>query len=266
MPYFNNGGVQIHYEIEGEGPDLVMIHGFAANIDVNWRQPNWISTLKDDNRLILVDCRGHGKSDKLYDPKQYGMHMREDIIKLMDNLSISKANLFGYSMGGSITLSILLSEPNRVKSAIIGGFTPMIFKPELMKQFYEPVIIGLKKENKEDIKNPVALNFRNFADSTGEDLNALVAVMEGNFTDGDANLRFDSLNSIKSVFKKVRTPVLSVVGSDDVMISNKAIFAETMPGACHFQIQGRNHLTVVPDERFHVIVKAFLNYINNKSK
>lgn len=264
MPYFNNNQVKLHYEIEGKGPDLVMIHGFAANIDINWRQTNWISTLKDDNRLILVDCRGHGKSDKPYDPKQYGAYMREDIIKLMDHLSIFKANFFGYSMGGSITLSILLSEPERVKSAIIGGFTPMIFKPELLKQFYEPIITALKTDNKKDIKNPVALNFRNFADSTGEDLKALVAVMEGNSFNRDENLFFESLNSIKSAFKKVKTPVLSVVGTDDILLSNKTIFAEAMPGACHFQIQGRDHLTVVPDERFHIIVKAFLNFINKK--
>jgi pimeloyl-ACP methyl ester carboxylesterase len=102
MPYFNNNRVKIHYEIEGEGPDLVMIHGFAANIEINWRQTNWISTLKDENRLILIDCRGHGKSDKPHDPNQYGAFMREDIIKLIDSLSISKANFFGYSMGGSI--------------------------------------------------------------------------------------------------------------------------------------------------------------------
>lgn len=266
MPYFNNEKVKIYYEIEGEGPDLVLIHGFAANIEINWRQPNWIKTLKDDNRLILVDCRGHGKSDKPYDPKQYGMHMREDIIKLMDHLSISKANLFGYSMGGSITLSILLSEPKRVNSAIIGGFAPMIIKPELAKQFYEPVITGLKTENKKEIKNPLALNFRNFAESTGEDLKALVAVMEGNFVMVDENLKFTSLNDIKSKFKKVKIPVLSVMGSDDVLISNKAIFAESMPGACHFQIQGRDHLTAVPDERFHIVVRAFLNYINGKGK
>ncbi|NHJ22762.1 MAG: alpha/beta hydrolase [Candidatus Lokiarchaeota archaeon] len=264
MPYFNNNQVKIHYEIEGKGPDLIMIHGFAANINVNWRLTNWISALKDDNRLILVDCRGHGKSDKPYDSKQYGAFMRDDIIKLMDHLSISKANLFGYSMGGSITLSILLSEPERVKSAIIGGYAPMNFKSELIKLFFEPVITGLKTENKKDIKNPAALSLRNLAESGGEDLKALIAVMEGNSSNRDQNLLFDSLDSLKSTFKKVKIPVLSVIGSDDVLISNKAIFAETMPGACHFQIQGRNHLTVVPDERFHIIVKAFLNYINKK--
>jgi hypothetical protein len=158
----------------------------------------------------------------------------------------------------------VLSEPKRVKSAIIGGFAPFLAKPELLKQFYEPTIAALKAENKKDIKNPVALNFRKFAESTGEDLKVLAAVMEGNIAFRYENLVFDSLNSVKSVFSKVNIPVLSVMGTDDALISNKTIFAEAMPGACHFQIQGRDHLTVVPDERFHVIVKAFLNYINKK--
>jgi pimeloyl-ACP methyl ester carboxylesterase len=264
MPYFKNNQVKIYYEIEGEGPDLIMIHGFAANIEINWRQPNWVSTLRNDNRLILIDCRGHGKSDKLYDPAMYGTHMRVDVIRLMDHLSISKANFFGYSMGGSITLSILLSEPNRVNSAIIGGFVPSPAKPELTKQFYEPVIGALKASDKKEIKNPIAQNFRAFADSTGADLNALAAVMEGNFLQSDVNLVFDSMATIKSLFKKIKVPVLSVVGSDDVLIQNKTLIAELMPGACHFQIQGRDHLGAVPDPRFHMMVKAFLDFINKK--
>ena len=56
MPYFDNEGVKIYYEFEGTGPDLVMIHGFSSNIDDNWRAPNWIETLKDENRLILMEC------------------------------------------------------------------------------------------------------------------------------------------------------------------------------------------------------------------
>jgi pimeloyl-ACP methyl ester carboxylesterase len=266
MPYFNNNDVKIYYEIEGEGQDLIMIHGFAASIEINWRQPNWISTLRNENRLILIDCRGHGKSDKPYDPAKYGRHMKEDVIKLMDHLSILKANFFGYSMGGNIALNILLSEPNRVNCAIIGGFIPSPANPELIKQFYEPVIHGLKTDNKKEIKNPIAKNFRAFADSTGADLKALAAVMEGNFIQKDESLTFDSLATIKTLFKKVKVPVLSVVGTDDELIQNKTLIAELMPGACHFQIQGRDHLTVVPDPRFHMMVRTFLNYINEHTE
>ena len=264
MPYFNNNDVKLYYEIEGEGPDLIMIHGFAANIDVNWRIPKWISTLKDENRLILIDCRGHGKSDKLYDPSKYGSHMLDDVIKLMDHLSISKANFFGYSMGGNITLNLLLSEPDRVNCAIIGGFVPNPVNPEIIKKAFGPVVEALKIDNKQEIKNPIAKNFRTFAESTGADLKALAAVMQGNFAMRDESLSFESVAKIKSLFSKVKVPVLSVVGSDDALIQNKTLIAELMPGACHFQIQGRDHLGTVPDPRFHMMVKSFLRYINKK--
>ena len=60
MPFFTNDGIKIYYEIEGSGPEVLMIHGFAANLEYNWKRTNWVETLKDENRVILMDCRGHG--------------------------------------------------------------------------------------------------------------------------------------------------------------------------------------------------------------
>ncbi|MHA2290465.1 MAG: alpha/beta fold hydrolase, partial [Promethearchaeota archaeon] len=103
MPYFDNEGIKIYYEIEGEGPPVVMVHGFSGNLENSWKETNWVKTLKDSYQLILLDCRGHGESDKPHDETYYGQKMNEDIIKLMEYLSIEKANLFGYSMGAYIT-------------------------------------------------------------------------------------------------------------------------------------------------------------------
>lgn len=260
MPFFENEGVKIYYEIEGNGPDLILLHGFAANIETNWRLTNWIKTLKNDNRLILVDCRGHGKSDKPTDPAQYGKKMMEDIVKLMDHLSIEKANFFGYSMGGSITFGLLLHEPNRVKSVILGGFIPSQISREQLEQSNKPMINAFKAESVEQVKNHLARQFRKFVESTGADLKALIAVMDGFARDVDDI--FTSLSEMKLTFKKIKVPVLSVLGSDDALMINKTLIAELIPGACHFQIQGKDHLTVVPDPKFHMVVKAFLKFIN----
>ncbi len=261
MPYFDNEGVKIYYEIEGEGPNLFMIHGFAANIDINWRLPNWIKTLKDENRLILIDCRGHGKSDKSTDPAQYGMKMLEDITKLMDNLSIEKANFFGYSMGARLTLYTLINHPERVNCAILGGF---VLPPPSDKQTsfrYDSVINAFKAESIEQVKDPMGKEFRRFAESTGADLNALAAVMMA-YQQAPEDT-YTTRPDYKKVLKKVSVPVLTVVGTDDFLPGDKALFAKLVPNACHFQIQGRDHLTVVPDPKFHAVVKAFLNYVNN---
>jgi pimeloyl-ACP methyl ester carboxylesterase len=260
MPFFENEGVKIHYEIEGNGPDLIMIHGFAANIEINWRLTNWIKTLKDSNRLILIDCRGHGKSDKATDAAQYGKKMMNDIVKLMDHLSIEKANFFGYSMGGSITFGLLLHEPNRVKSVVLGGFIPSQISREQLEQSNKPMINAFSAESVEKVKDPLARQFRKFAESTGANLKTLIAVMEGFALDVDEI--FTSFSEMKLKFKKIKVPVLSVVGSDDALTTNKTLVAELIPGACHFQIQGKDHISILPDPKFHMVVKAFLKFVN----
>lgn len=88
MPYFDNDGIKIYYEIEGEGPPVVFIHGFAGASEGIRNQTNFVENLKDNYRLILIDCRGHGKSDKPHDDSYYGQKMSDDIIQLMEHLSI----------------------------------------------------------------------------------------------------------------------------------------------------------------------------------
>ena len=262
MPYFDNEGVKIHYEIEGTGPDLIMIHGFASNIENNWKQTNWIKTLKDENRLILMDCRGHGKSDKPTDSSQYGDKMVEDIIKLMDHLSIEKANFFGYSMGSRLTLNLLLSEPKRVNCAILGGFVLPSLEDKQTTFRYQSVIDAFNAESIDQVKDLIGREFRRFAESTGADLKALAAVMM-NYVKQPEDL-LTTPRRIKKVLRKITVRIMTVVGSDDFLPGDKALFAKLVPKACHFQIQGRDHLTVVPDRKFHMVVKAFLNYVNHK--
>ena len=62
MTYANNQGVRIHYEVAGDGPPLVLQHGLGGTLEVN-RIAGW-GALQDDYRLVLVDARGHGASDK----------------------------------------------------------------------------------------------------------------------------------------------------------------------------------------------------------
>ena len=262
MPYFENEGIKIYYEIEGSGPDLVLIHGFASNMENNWKQNNWVKTLKNDYRLILIDNRGHGKSDKPKESSQYGLKMVEDVVKLMDHLSIEKANVFGYSMGSRITLNLVLRYPDRIKCAILGGYGLPSQKANTHLR-YQPIIDALLAESIDQIKNLVGKEFRRFAESTGADLKALAAVMT-NYVD-NPEVMLTSAKKIKKSLKKIKIPILTVVGSKDFLIEDKTQLADIIPKACHIQIQGRDHLTVVPDPRFHMFVKAFLDDINHRS-
>ncbi len=258
MPYIENEGVNIYYEIEGSGPDLVLIHGFGSNMENNWKSSNWVKNLKDSYRVILIDNRGHGKSDKPKNAKDYGIKMVEDVIKLMDHLSIEKANIFGYSMGSRITLNLVLRYPDRIICAILGGFGLLGTD---MTSRYKPIVDALLAESLDQIKNPIAMGVRKFAESSGGDLEALAAVMT-NYIE-NPEIMFTAKMS-KKLLRKIKVPVLTVVGSDDVLIENKTLLADTIPNACHIQIQGRDHLSTVSDPKFQMFVKAFLNYINQK--
>src|SRR5690349_10160902 len=95
---FNSNGVRIHYYVEGKGEPVLLIHGFAVNAQLQWGLPGIIKDLAKDHRVITLDLRGHGKSDKPTEVKQYGTEMVEDVVRLLDHLKIKKAHVVGYSM------------------------------------------------------------------------------------------------------------------------------------------------------------------------
>ena len=121
MPYVDNAGVKIHYHVEGDGPPLVVQHGLTGSLK-NWYAYGFVETFQKDYRLILVDARGHGQSSKPHDPKEYDLKLRvNDILAVMDDLSVDKAHYLGYSMGGRIGFGIVKHALDRFHSFIIGG-------------------------------------------------------------------------------------------------------------------------------------------------
>ena len=119
-----NKGIRIHYEIEGSGPPLVIQHGWSNSIEY-WRDFGYTEILKQNYKLILIDARGHGKSDIPKDPEVYSTSiMADDIIAVLDQLYIDKAHFLGYSMGGWIGFDLAENYPERFYSLIIGGADP----------------------------------------------------------------------------------------------------------------------------------------------
>jgi pimeloyl-ACP methyl ester carboxylesterase len=124
MPYATSHDVRIHYQIEGEGPALVLQHGFTDSVE-SWYELGYVDALQHDYRLILVDARGHGASDKPHDPTAYEHRLLvADLIAVMDDLAISMAHFLGYSMGGRIGFALAKYVPTRFASLIIGGAHP----------------------------------------------------------------------------------------------------------------------------------------------
>jgi pimeloyl-ACP methyl ester carboxylesterase len=121
MAYATNQGVRIHYQVEGEGPPLVLLHGFNSHL-ASWYEQGYVEPLQHDYRLILIDARGHGASDKPHDRTAYTWPIPvADVVAVLDHLQIPQAHVLGYSMGGGVCFGLAKYAPTRILSLLIGG-------------------------------------------------------------------------------------------------------------------------------------------------
>jgi len=121
MPYVQNDQIRIHYHVEGRGPALVLQHGLLGSLE-DWHSFGYVTGLEDSYRLILIDQRGHGHSDKPYDSASYSLEQNTaDVIAVLDDLKIPRASYFGYSMGGWIGFGVAKYASERFDSIIIGA-------------------------------------------------------------------------------------------------------------------------------------------------
>jgi pimeloyl-ACP methyl ester carboxylesterase len=135
MPYANNRGIRLHYQVEGEGPPLVLQHGFSDSLE-SWYEMGYVTPLKQDYRLILIDARGHGASDKPHDPAAYTLQQQAaDVVAVLDALAIPTAHFFGYSMGGRIGFALAKYVPTRFPTLIISGASPHGAPRDIQDQF-----------------------------------------------------------------------------------------------------------------------------------
>ena len=118
LRHFSSDGVHIAYiDVPAEGQDrgepILLIHGFASNHRINWVNPRWVETLtKAGRRVVALDNRGHGASQKLYAPADYRSDlMARDAANLLAHLSIERADVMGYSMGARIGAFLTLARP-----------------------------------------------------------------------------------------------------------------------------------------------------------
>ena len=124
MPFAQNRDVRIHYETAGTGPALVLHHGTMGS-GPDWVDLGYVEALKDRHRLILIDARGHGQSDKPHDRAAYDLRLRAaDVVAVLDDLGVPAASFLGYSMGGWIGFGLAKYFPQRIDAFILGGAHP----------------------------------------------------------------------------------------------------------------------------------------------
>jgi pimeloyl-ACP methyl ester carboxylesterase len=246
MQKFNSDGVEIAYEVWGAGPPVLLIHGFASNAFVNWRDTHWVKVLTEaGHQVIAIDNRGHGQSEKLYDPALYSAPiMAEDAVALLDHLNIAQADVMGYSMGVRITAFIAMNYPARVRRAVFAGLASRMITGVGGS---EAIAEALEAPDVADVTDRAARSFRIFADQTKSDRRALAACIRSS----RVKINVEALAAIT-------VPVLVVAGEMDDVAGNVDELVSVIPGAQGVKLPGRNHMNAVGDRVYKDAVLGFL--------
>jgi pimeloyl-ACP methyl ester carboxylesterase len=248
---FSSDGVRIAYiDVAPESGDLdepiVLIHGFASSHRINWVNPRWVDTLtRAGRRVIAIDNRGHGRSEKLYDPAAYSSElMARDAANLLDHLSIPRADVMGYSMGARIGTFLALAEPASVRSLILGGLGA-----HLVEGVGLPLGIAeaMEAPSLESLTDPMQRLFRSFADKNGSDRVALAACIRGSRQTLD-----------EAEVARIACPVLVAVGTRDEVAGDPHRLALMFPHGEALDIPGRDHNLAVGDKVYKAGVLRFL--------
>lgn len=257
--FFNSNGVRIRYLEQGTGEPVVLIHGYGGWIERNWIATGVFQELAKNYRVIALDCRGHGKSDKPHDPKQYGPEMAMDVVRLLDELKIPKAHIIGYSMGGTITAKLLTMEPARFLTATLGGGGGGLSMTAAQQAFFEQLGAEVETGSLRTLIQALAPKDRPMptdeqiktvegAILAGQDLVALGAVARS----------FKSLAITEAQVAAIDVPTLAIVGTADPNLAGVNKLHGAMPKLQVVTIDGATHLDASGRPQFIAGLQAFL--------
>jgi pimeloyl-ACP methyl ester carboxylesterase len=217
-------GTRIAYEVVGTGRPLVLLHGFTADHTI-WREVGYVERLAG-RQLILIDGRGHGRSDKPHAPEAYDLaRCATDVAAVLNDIGAAKADICGHSLGGTIALAFAAHHRNRVRSLVVNGAHPFGQDLSLLRAVtsvdMEPWISYLRAQN-------WPLTDGNIRQLRSNDLEALRASVALDRPDRSAP------------FVGFDRPILAISGEADSMCPRVRDFA-ALAGADYLELVGCNH-------------------------
>lgn len=236
---------EISYLDEGEGTPFLLVHGFGSTKDVNWVNTGWVKLLVSSGyRVIAMDNRGHGKSQKFHALSDYSLgKMAQDCINLLDYLKIDECHIMGYSMGARICSKIAMQQGGRVDKVILAGNGYGMIDGA---GDWTPVRDALLAPSLADVTDDRGRRFRAFADQTKSDHKALAACVM-------------SVRELftEAQFQNLKNQVLVAIGTDDDIAGSAQRLVDLMPNAQYLPIPNRDHMRAVGDKVFMQGVLSF---------
>jgi pimeloyl-ACP methyl ester carboxylesterase len=240
--YFDSNGVQIAYSQEGDGVPVILLHGISGNRK-NWLEYAFYDALVAEYKAIAIDSRGHGDSEKPHDEAQYGTEMAFDVIRLMDQMSIERAHIVGYSMGAIISGYIAINYPDRVHSVTLVAAAPFREKWSELQDNTLAQVLEIIRARDDANPQPVTRDY--------EALGAVASALD-DLTVSDERL---SSNEV---------PTFGIVGTADPRITRMQDLGTVMSNYTLEIVEGATHSG--PDglprrEEFAAKVKLFIDQV-----
>lgn len=233
-------GVNLYYELEGDGPPLVLHLGAGCDLEL-WRAAGYIETLARTHRCILFDHRGHGRSDRPAGAAANGLDRYVgDVVGLLDQLDIPTAAFWGYSNASITGLAIADRHPGRLSRLIFSGGLGKGLPEQiaagtaarvqtLRENRWEQMIAGFEEEEIQTVPDWMLERIR------ATDIDQLIAWRESR---GSWILDWNEWDALP----RVKAPALFLVGELEDPGKETAEAAERMPDASCVFLPGLGHI------------------------
>jgi 3-oxoadipate enol-lactonase len=254
MPYSQRNGLRIYYEVYGEGPPMVLIHASPFN---HWLWMYQIARYSAFYRVIAIDARGYGRSDKPETPYTFG-DMTADILGVCEDESVKKAIFAGVSIGSGMSLMIGIDRPDLVEAMILVGGSSAGAKhlPGHYDGYTGPDLVGYQLHHLKTVVSP------SFPDTPQgawvlKVFNETADRMSGRSIGEGIKARFAS--DMRDQLSLIKVPTLVINGEYDVSFQSGLYTASNIPGAVRTVIPGTGHACNIEDPM--AFDEAIINFL-----
>jgi pimeloyl-ACP methyl ester carboxylesterase len=249
MTFTTVDGVRIRYQVEGNGPPLLLHHGTGDCLE-SWHAYGYVDVLRQSYQLITFDARGQGASDKPHDSDAYTLERRvADVVAVLDELGIERAHYLGVSLGGWVGLGMATHAQARLRSATIVGAQPYGQSMEPYRQLLRAGIETWLAALEQMAGLPLPPEHRRRL--LGNDVQALLA-----------SVTHDRPN-IAAMLPTATVPCLLICGDQDPLYTLMEQCAAQLPEAEFAGMAGLNHMQAIV--RSDVLLPHVTRFLANVS-
>jgi pimeloyl-ACP methyl ester carboxylesterase len=229
-----------------DAPTVLCVHGFASSCRDNWVSTGWVrDLLRAGFRVLGVDQRGHGASDKPHEASDYSMDaFVDDLVTVLDTYLLDTVRYAGYSLGARVGWQLAVNVPEHVERAVLGGIPDG--RPLARLQIEQASAYA---DHGTPIDDTVTQNYVTLAERVPHnDLRALIGLAEG-MRLGDAD---------PDPADPPQQHILFATGSEDAILERSKALANATPNGTFVELPGRHHFNAPGSRVFRQAAVEFL--------